>query len=245
MRRPLVFTAVTGLLLSWGSWAVLALLRKGTPDAEPQVGAPYRPVPGLAIWPGNTVGFEVASHTDVPTPSFRVRNESDDDIAFKSIKTGCSCTVVRSFPNVLAPHQEAELQLSVNQIGAFDTRFSSSLEIATNKGSFRLYIQAPLPKPTRVMDRPLAILIGNGDTSSEVMVVFPTEELRRELCSTFEVQTNHCNPKKITSLGEAKSLDGRTCVVTIEWENACVNNGASVTLRVGQQVFLLPVVVKL
>jgi hypothetical protein len=202
-------------------------------------------VPGLAIWPGNTVGFEVASHTDVATPSFRIRNESDDGIAFKSIKTGCACTAVRSFPNVLAPRQEAELQLSVNQIGAFDTRFSSSLEIATSKGRFRLYVQALLPQPTQVMIRPLAILIGNDGTSSEVMVVFPTPEARSELCSTIEVQTNGCTARKITSQGEPKSLDGRTCVVAIEWEKACVDAGASVTVRVGQQVFLLPVVVKL
>jgi|GEM_PF-2734369 len=237
-NRMSIAVAAAVVLLS-----TLSLIVRMAADAPGvHAAAGYRPVPGLEIAPGQVLIFHVTSRADVPRPKFRLRNESDDRIAFTSVKTGCSCTAVDDLPDFLAAGAETELRLSVNQLDGFDTEFMSSVEVCTNRGDFRLYIKAQLPQPTEVRFRPLAMVFSEKRPTSTVTAVFPSSELCRDLQKSILVETIGCEAKNISIVSDTDARDTRRCKIVIEWESPFPSGDASVQVQVGEQRDVFPVV---
>lgn len=239
--RLAIAVAASAVLLS----TFYLVVRMESDALEPSGERGYRPVPGLEVAPGQFLTFHVASRTDVPKPTFRFRNDSDESIAFQSIRTGCSCTAVEALPDLLAPGDETDLRLSVNQFDAFDTEFVSSVEVMTNRGNFRLYIKAQLPQPTEVRFRPLAVVVSEDKLTSTVTAVFPSPELCRELRESIQVETVGCEAKDISIVSDSEARDTRRCKIVIEWEAPVLHDDASVKIRVGEQLHVFPVVAEL
>ena len=92
---------------------------------------------GLA-WDTTTVSIETQGSPETRTTEFRFRNNSDQPVRIRGVKSSCGCTVVRPEKDVYAPGESGVLPISHKpKSGSASRRYR--IAVSTDEGGGRVY----------------------------------------------------------------------------------------------------------
>ena len=158
------------------------------------------------VWDSTTVTIDTQGSPETRLAEFRFRNDSDQPVRIRGVKTSCGCTVVKPEQEIYAPGASGVLRVSHKpKSGSVPRRYRIS--VSTDESGGRVYDLALVvlsePRLTVEGRRMLVWEKGEGRTSKEIVLrTKPGDALRL----TGAAAESDIVTAELTGSGDARTL---------------------------------------